>query len=84
MPLSWRVEGNENNGKFDKFRLKDMVKVCGKHGLLSKLHNGDYLPVNQLFIHFNEGVNCINIAPEFGLIETNTIINEIKDKKVLI
>ena len=31
---------------------------------------------------FDLGLDCINIAPEFGLIETQTYLDEIKDSKI--
>jgi hypothetical protein len=60
-----------------------MIKLCGKHNLISKEHNGDYIPVSVMEEKFNLGLDSINIAPEFGLIETSTYLNKIQDSKVL-
>ena len=56
-----------------------MVKVAQRHDLISKEHNGDYIPVEIIKEKFDLGLDCINIAPEFGLIETQTYLNEIKN-----
>jgi D-tagatose-1,6-bisphosphate aldolase subunit GatZ/KbaZ len=54
-----------------------MITVAKKHNLISKEHNGDYIPVSIIKEKFDLGLDSINIAPEFGLIETQTYINEI-------
>jgi hypothetical protein len=45
--------------------------------LISKEHNGDYLTNEMLYDKFKYGLNSINVAPEFGQIETKTILDEI-------
>jgi hypothetical protein len=56
-----------------------MIKVCKQNNLLSKEHNGDYILVSVIKEKFNLGLDSINIAPEFGLIETQTYLDFIKD-----
>lgn len=70
------LKGNENTGKFDESRLSSMVKICQEHGLLAKEHNGDYLSSELIQRKFKAGLNAINIAPEFGQIETRTYMAE--------
>ena len=53
-----------------------MIKVVKNYGLLSKEHNGDYIPINLIKEKMELGLDAINIAPEFGLIETLSYINE--------
>lgn len=72
------LKGNENTGDYDKHRLARMVEVCKKYELLSKEHNGDYLPVELIKEKFDLGLDSINIAPEFGQIETQTYLSKIK------
>lgn len=70
------LKGNLNTGHYDKDRLLSMVKIAKSWDLLSKEHNGDYIPVNLIKEKMDLGLNAINIAPEFGLIETETYISE--------
>ena len=65
-----------NTGEYDRDRLTSMIQVVKNHNLLSKEHNGDYIPVNLIKEKMNLGLDAINIAPEFGLIETLSYIKE--------
>jgi len=56
-----------------------MINICKHYDLISKEHNGDYIPVSTIKEKFDLGLNTINIAPEFGVIETQTYLNEIND-----
>jgi uncharacterized protein YlbG (UPF0298 family) len=76
------LKGTNQTGNYDPKRLKDMITVARKYRLLSKEHNGDYLSLDLIKDKFKLGLNSINIAPEFGLIETTTYLNEIKDEKI--
>ena len=71
------LKGTNQTGHYNSQRLLDMITVAKKHNLISKEHNGDYIPVSIIKEKFNLGLDSINIAPEFGLIETQTYINEI-------
>lgn len=68
-----------NTGTFDADRLSKMVQVCNKYGILSKEHNGDYLKKEEIDLRFKIGLNSINIAPEFGQIETKCYLEEMAD-----
>jgi len=71
------LKGNTNIGSYNNQKLKDMVAMVAKHNLISKEHNGDYLTNELLCDKFKNGLDSINIAPEFGQIETKVILNEI-------
>ena len=73
------LKGNNNIGSYNKNRLKEMLSVVKKHGLISKEHNGDYLPPSLIKEKFDLGLDSINIAPEFGQIETKVVLDKIKD-----
>ena len=61
-----------------------MIGVCKQFNVLSKEHNGDYIPVSVIHEKFDLGLDAINIAPEFGLIETQTYLDKIGfDEKTL-
>lgn len=60
-----------NIGIFDTFRLKKFIKIVKKYNLMSKEHNGDYLTDSfDVEIRFDIGLDAINIAPEYGQLES--------------
>lgn len=77
------LKATHNTGTYDKDRLVAMINVAKSHNLLSKEHNGDYIPVELINEKMSLGLDSINIAPEFGLIETQTYLDEIKDNETL-
>ena len=77
------LKGTNQTGTYDSERLKEMIGVCKQFNILSKEHNGDYIPVSVIHEKFDLGLDAINIAPEFGLIETQTYLDEIgSDEKM--
>ena len=71
------LKGNSQTGAYDSQRLLDMLAVAKKYNLISKEHNGDYIPASIVKEKFGLGLDSINIAPEFGLIETQAYLDEI-------
>ncbi len=69
------LKENTNTGEYDKDRLISMINIAKKHNMLSKEHNGDYIPFELIKEKMDLGLNSINIAPEFGLIETQTYLD---------
>jgi len=67
-----------NIGHYEKDRLKDMINLCKKYGFISKEHNGDWVSIDLMKEKFELGLDCINVAPELGQIETKTILKSIK------
>ena len=63
------LKETNNTGLYDKNRLLSMLSVTKQWGLLSKEHNGDYIPINLIKEKMELGLDAINIAPEFGLME---------------
>jgi len=78
------LKGNTNIGNYNNERLIKMLEVVSKHGLISKEHNGDYIDDYILKDKFNCGLETINVAPEFGQLETKVILEEIGDNQVLL
>lgn len=74
-----RIVGTKNIGNFDKERAKKMIEVVKEFSLLSKEHNGDYLTVEEIKDRFSIGLDAINIAPEFGTMESSILINILAD-----
>jgi hypothetical protein len=72
--------GKQNNtGTFDSDRLGKMIDICKKFGKKSKEHNGDYLSNEEYKVRFDMGLDSINIAPEFGQLETLCYLDEMGD-----
>lgn len=67
-----------NIGDFDAEKLTSMLEVCKKHNLIAKEHNGDWVDTATIQKKASLGLTCINIAPEFGEIETCVILNKLK------
>jgi len=76
------LKGTDQTGTYDATRLKEMINICKQFNILSKEHNGDYIPVSIIKEKFNLGLDAINIAPEFGVIETQTYLDNIEDNKL--
>ena len=68
-----------NTGNFDLDRLKDFIRVCKRWGKLSKEHNGDYLTNEDIKVRFDAGLDSLNIAPEFGQLETLCYLEHMGD-----
>jgi len=73
------LKGNSQIGTYDQERLSGMIKVAKDFDKLSKEHNGDYISSEVVKEKFSLGLDSINIAPEFGFIETNTILQACDD-----
>jgi len=69
----------KNSGNFDKNKLKNMVELVNKYNFISKEHNGDWVSINIIKQKKELGLECINIAPEFGMIESSIILENIKN-----
>ena len=70
---------DRNTGVFDEVRLRDMISICNDFNIASKEHNGDYLDSKLIRDKFKMGLSAINIAPEFGVMESSCIINRISE-----
>ena len=62
-------------GQFDIESVKIMKKIAHENGILLKEHNCDYLSLEQIQLRHQYGINAINIAPEFGSIQSNLTYN---------
>ena len=69
---------NKQIGKYNERNLIEFVKSAKFHLFYTKEHNGDYLPTKDIKHKFDFGLDSINLAPEFGMIETNCFLKEIK------
>jgi fructose/tagatose bisphosphate aldolase len=71
----------KNSDKFDKAKLTEMIHIVKKYNFISKEHNGDWVSIERIKQKKELGLDCINIAPEFGMIETSVILSKIKENK---
>ncbi|MEK6877970.1 MAG: hypothetical protein AABY22_00100, partial [Nanoarchaeota archaeon] len=69
------VREMENVGKVDFDLLDDFIQDCELNGLYFKMHNCDYLDKKTLKNINESDVAAINIAPEFGVVETKELLD---------
>ena len=69
------VMGGKQSGSFDIDYVKQLVKVAHNHGLQFKEHNADYLQHADIQLRKEAGINALNIAPQLGHIQTETILD---------
>ena len=81
-----KVVERKNVGSFDNpldskghlpasYNLPRVIKLCERNGVWLKEHNADYMSDKALAWHPRLGIHAANVAPEFGCVETQTIIN---------
>ena len=71
----------KNNNLYDQEKLSKMVKVVKKYGITTKEHNGDYMDIEYVNKKEQLGLEYINIAPEFGFIESTVVLDHIKNNE---
>ena len=64
----------ENVGHFDAITSKKLAASAKKYGVGLKEHNGDYLNDAILLEHPALGITAMNVAPEFGTVETQAYL----------
>lgn len=79
-----QILGLGNIGKFDFKKSKNMCDTVHKFGLLAKEHNSDYLSEIDFKNRVDAGVDSFNIAPEFGVLETNAVLSLLKNDSNLL
>ena len=63
-----------NVGHYDTPTAKKLSDITLKYGTGLKEHNGDYLSNAILLEHPVFGLSAMNVAPEFGLVETEALL----------
>ncbi len=64
----------ENVGHFNRENAALLSANSAKHGVGVKEHNGDYLSDKILLEHPVLGITAMNVAPEFGVVETRAYL----------
>jgi hypothetical protein len=65
---------DRNVGRFDREQTARLAAVAARFGVGLKEHNGDYLSAASCRVHPELGVTGMNVAPEFGLVETDALL----------
>jgi hypothetical protein len=60
-----------------------MINLVNSFGFISKEHNGDWVDIDIIKEKSECGLECINIAPEFGMIESRVILDKIKNNETI-
>jgi hypothetical protein len=66
------VDGKDSE---EKTEIIKMIDYCNTKKIMIKEHNGDYLSNYALQQHPKLGIHAINVAPEFGVTETRSILS---------
>ncbi|AGF58301.1 tagatose-1,6-bisphosphate aldolase non-catalytic subunit AgaZ/GatZ [Clostridium saccharoperbutylacetonicum] len=88
-----RVIEMRNVGSFDfpvrvkgeippEIQVPYMSKICEENGVFMKAHNTDYLSDESLQWYPRLGIHSANIAPEFGVIETKSLIEILENNNL--
>lgn len=73
----------ENVGHFDGKISKELADVAKKYGVGLKEHNGDYQDEAILLAHPPLGITGMNVAPEYGTVETRAYLKLIELEEAL-
>jgi D-tagatose-1,6-bisphosphate aldolase subunit GatZ/KbaZ len=65
---------DRNIGRFDRQQTARLAAAAARFGVGLKEHNGDYLSAASCRAHPELGVTGMNVAPEFGLVETDALL----------
>lgn len=76
-----KLLGNNQIGDYSREKLIKQVEVGKNFNLICKEHNGDYISPVVIKEKFDLGLDCINIAPEFGYIQTCAILENLSQEK---
>jgi len=68
------VRLDRNVGHFDRDKTRELAGIAASLGIGFKEHNGDYLSAASCRVHPSLGVTAMNVAPEFGLVETDALL----------
>lgn len=64
----------ENVGNFNSKASKELAEVAKKYEVGLKEHNGDYQDEGILLAHPALGITAMNVAPEYGTVETRAYL----------
>ena len=65
-----------------EIQVPKMIQICKEHGIFMKEHNADYLSDEALKWHPKLGIHAANVAPEFGVVETKSLISILENNNL--
>jgi hypothetical protein len=68
------VKGISQVGTFDSATANRLVEIAGYFGTRLKEHNVDYTSAQDIDVRRVMGVGAINVAPEFGFLQTRVFV----------
>jgi len=74
------VRETHQAGIFDPKNTMHLLSIVKKYGVGIKEHNADYDSAENHRMRAKVGVTALNVAPEFGVIQTTTVLNFCKRK----
>lgn len=78
------VRVDRNVGHFNSTQTEKFIEIANRYGIELKEHNGDYLDVASCRVHPHIGIAVMNVAPEFGLVETDAYLYLAQVEKELV
>ena len=79
---SFESEVRVKNELAAEIQVPRMIEICKKNSIWMKAHNTDYISNEALLSHPRLGIHAVNIAPEFGVIETKSIIKVLTENNL--
>ena len=90
MQTGTRVISDRNDGTLDNLKRKpheippeiilpQILNMCERREIFLKEHNLDYVSSELLRWHPRLGIHAANVAPEFGVTQTKTILNILEE-----
>ncbi len=73
----------ENVGNFNANASRELAKVAEKYEVGLKEHNGDYQDEGILLAHPALGITAMNVAPEYGTVETRAYLKLVELEELL-
>ena len=88
-----KVMETRNIGTFDsplrveneiaaEIQVPKMIEICNNFNVFMKEHNTDYLSDQSLLWHPRLGIHAANVAPEFGVKETNAFLQILENNNL--
>ena len=73
------VKGNRPD---DENNIKKIISLCNERKIMIKEHNTDYISDEALKTHPKIGIHAINVAPEFGVVETRALLSWLTERNL--